>query len=829
MTKVQELRSDAEESRPTMDNQTAHQNGTRTPATLGLAMVKNEQDSIEAFVRHNLRFLNHLVIVDNGSVDGTRAILTQLAAEFPELVLAEDDAFGYNQSERMTRWLHEYQARFAADFILPLDADEFLDMEGEHSFHDILREIPEGGCGQIPWCTYVLTPGADISGRDPFHAMQHRRRTELPVRYKMILRLDGQSASGLELAQGNHAVRSTSGREIEVKRLNGLRLLHYPLRSLDQAKAKCVVGWMAYLALDPRTGETKQGHTWRSSFNKFVSEPSVDYQALCEMSLLYTQDPRVIDWTTDVVEEPSRLVYKRRYSTGHAMEATQLVARSWEQSVTYSGRHSPSLKIAALVKERRPADQAQQPTPVEQKTTETEALARMVQEGRTVEAIQHLEAALPKGETAELWNDWATLQCGSGDVAKAEKGYRRALELDRAHRQTAINLGLLLLARGQLQEGLNVLNPHAATLTVEEKAAVQTLVAPHRAAAQAKRSAALGNRGATPSYAASSSLVGSKRKFLIVVRAGDASLHPTWLEGCAERNWDLLVHSYGSNCSWSDQPGLEVIRAVGSDIQGPKMRAIHSLYTQKRDFFLSYDYICFADDDLAASLETINCMFLLCEHYGLELAQPALTHDSHMGNWGITMENTSFLLRYTNFVEVMCPVFSRAFLDLCAPTFNENLSGYGLDLLWSSWVSSPWKIAILDACPVRHTRASFSGHLYKMLAEMGVSPDQELIDFIKRWHLVREEDQIPGQVVVPTAVNLGGILRDQTRITVQNGQGVELMRALLNGFPRELATEPPKVLALLYPIIKQTLARYEHGDPDPDRPEREKMQQLAHR
>ena len=812
-----------------MDKQFEHQDRSHlgAPTTLGLAMVKNEQDSIEPFVRHNLRFLDHLVVVDNGSVDGTRAILTQLAAEFPNLVLAEDDVFGYNQSARMTRWLHDYQAIFAADFVLPLDADEFLDVQKEDGFRDILREIPEHGYGLIPWCTYVLTPNTDLSDEDPFRVMRHRRRKELPARFKAVIRLDGQSAADLELAQGNHAVRSTSGREVAVKRLDGLRLLHYPLRSLDQAKAKCVVGWMAYLALDPRTGETKQGHTWRSSFNKFISGPPVDHHALCEMSLLYTQDPRVIDWANDVVEELSPLVYERRYSTGQAIEATQLVARSWEQSVTYSGKHSPSLKIAALVNDQRPAEQMQQPNPVEQKVPEPDSLSRMVQEGRTAEAIQHLEAALLNGETAELWNDWATLQCGSGDLAKAEKGYRRAHQLDNAHRQTAINLGLLLLARGQLQEGSRVLNLHAATLTVEEKKAIEALLAPHRVVSQAAHPAVRGHN--EPSYPALSTLTGSRRKYLIVVRAGDASLHPTWLEGSTPRNWDLLVHSYGSECPWSNQGGVEIIRAVGSDIQGPKMRAIHSLYTQKRDLFLSYDYICLADDDLAASLETLNRMFLLCEHYGLELAQPALTHDSHMGNWGITMENTSFLLRYTNFVEVMCPVFSRAFLDLCAPTFNNNLSGYGLDLLWSSWVSSPWKIAILDACPVKHTRASFSGHLYKMLAELGVNPDQELIDFIKRWHLVREEDQIPGQVVVPTSANLGGILRDQTRLTVHDGQGVELMRALLSGFPRELASQHPKVMALLYPVIKQTLERYEHGDPDPDRPVREKTQELVHR
>ncbi len=796
--------------------------------TLGIAMVKNEQDSIEAFVRHNLRYLDHLVVVDNGSIDGTRAILTQLGAELPRLLLAEEEEFGYNQSERMTRWLHEYQGIYAADFVLPLDADEFLDTDGERNFHDLLRDIPEGGYGQIPWCTYVLTPGMDMSEKDPFRAMQHRRSRELPTRYKAVVRLDGQSAAGLQLTQGNHAVRATSDRELATKRLQGLRLLHYPLRSLDQAKTKFVVGWMAYLTLNPRAGETKMGHTWRSNFNTLLSGTPVDQLALCKMSLLYTQDPRTVDWANDVVEEPCRLVYERRYSTGEAMDATQLIARSWEQSVTHSGRYSPSLKIAALVKDQRPADEVQQPASLEQKATETDSLARMVQQGRTAEAVQHLEAALLKGETAELWNDWATLQCGSGDLTQAEKGYRRALQLDGAHRQTAVNLGLLLLARGQLQEGSKLLNPHAGTLTLDEKKAIQALSMPRPGAGKAAPSSSAIPNESTPSYSASSTLPSGRRRYLVIIRAGDGSLHPNWLEGSAERNWDLLVHSFGPQCPWENQEGVEIIRALGSDIQGPKMRAIHSLYIQKPELFLAYDYICVADDDLATNLETLNRMFILCEHYGLELAQPALTRDSYMANWGITMENNSFLLRYTNFVEVMCPVFSRAFFDLCAPTFNENLSGYGLDLLWSSWVSSPWKIAILDACTVRHARANFSGNLYKMLAGKGVDPNQELMDLIKRWHLVREEDQIPGQVVVPTTVTLGGILRDQTRITVQDGQGMEVMRALLNGFPPEIATKHPTALGLLYPVIQHTLARYEFGDPDPDRPSPVRSLQLAH-
>ncbi len=67
---------------------------------LGIAMVKNEADVIEAFVRHNLAFMDALVIIDNDSVDGTREILVQLIQEGLPLVLFDDPMVAYFQAKR---------------------------------------------------------------------------------------------------------------------------------------------------------------------------------------------------------------------------------------------------------------------------------------------------------------------------------------------------------------------------------------------------------------------------------------------------------------------------------------------------------------------------------------------------------------------------------------------------------------------------------------------------------------------------------------------------------------------------------------------------------
>jgi glycosyltransferase involved in cell wall biosynthesis len=439
----------------------------RVPKVAGIAMVKNEQDVIEAFVRHNIGLFDHLIVLDNGSVDDTRLILAKLAAEFRNLVVADDEQFGYTQSEQMTRLLHESQAVFAADFVVPLDADEFLDSADLNAFYGALEQIPAGGFGLIPWCTFVLSPDSvDSAACDPPRSMVWRRRVESPAYYKAILRLDGSSPADLEIEQGNHAVRSTSGRTLPAVRLSGLRLLHYPVRSRDQLIAKSVVGWMAYLAKDADAVERGQGIHWYSNFKRIADGQSIDLKQLCEMSFLYAQHPRIIDWNSDLVQETPQLNYERRYSEGRYAGSLELIVRSWErslmasQNVNQQTKATPEDNSEALGKAMRPAG---------------EAAAQLIGEGRPQDAVKVLEEAIVLGESADLWNDWATAQHCCGNAEECERGYHRALKLNGSHRQSAVNLGIFLISRGRLEEGVPLLEKHRNALTEEEKLAILRL------------------------------------------------------------------------------------------------------------------------------------------------------------------------------------------------------------------------------------------------------------------------------------------------------------------------------------------------------------------
>jgi len=108
-------------------------------------------------------------------------------------------------------------------------------------------------------------------------------------------------------------------------------------------------------------------------------------------------------------------------------------------------------------------------------------LAHSVVEGKSQEALKLLEAAIAEGETAELWNDWATVLHACGDLARAEAGYRCALKLNNLDRQAAVNLGFLLFAQGRLQEAMPFLERHKATLTAQEKQAIAEMAAHYQA------------------------------------------------------------------------------------------------------------------------------------------------------------------------------------------------------------------------------------------------------------------------------------------------------------------------------------------------------------
>lgn len=201
----------------------------------------------------------------------------------------------------------------------------------------------------------------------------------------------------------------------------------------------------------------------------------------------------------------------------------------------------------------------------------------------------------------------------------------------------------------------------------------------------------------------------TRRRFLVMARAGNTSLHRKWLQG-GERNFDLYLSCYG------DRPqeyagDAEVLR----EMKSTKWPAWNHHILEESELVASYAAVWFPDDDLLIDAAGISKMFDLFMAFDLALAQPALSHDSHFSH-PILLRDASYVLRYTNFVEVMGPVFSREALFHLHPTFAQSRTGWGLDYLWPYLLAEGGmgaKIGVIDAVSMTHTRPVGGGDIYQ--------------------------------------------------------------------------------------------------------------------
>jgi hypothetical protein len=197
------------------------------------------------------------------------------------------------------------------------------------------------------------------------------------------------------------------------------------------------------------------------------------------------------------------------------------------------------------------------------------------------------------------------------------------------------------------------------------------------------------------------------RRNLVIVRAGDDSVHEGWLRGGA-RSFDLIVSYYGD-----DPLRFRNDDALRIDQKGGKFDGLHSLFTQQPDLFRNYDHIWLADDDIVTQSETIDRLFAVMAEHDFLVAQPALSWNSHFA-YPVTLNFPHCHLRYSNFVEAMVPCFRADYLRRVWPIFDGFRFGWGMGVVWTRLMPEPLgRAAIVDACVVRHTRRMYSGSLYQ--------------------------------------------------------------------------------------------------------------------
>jgi hypothetical protein len=247
-----------------------------------ISIVRDEEDVIEAFVRHHAAYADVMHITLHRSRDGTRAILERLKREDLPLVLEEDESEHYAQSEVLTRLLHR-AIDDGAEFVLPLDADEFLSSETVEGVLGALEKADRGRVMLLPWKTYVPLE-SDPPERLVQRRIRHRRVHENPGYAKPLIPSALARHPSAMIPMGAHELL-LQGKPAPSITPGSLFLGHFPVRSEAQLRRKILQGWEAH-ERNPSKQPQENWH-WKSLVERCRDPKPVEAKELTSIASRY--------------------------------------------------------------------------------------------------------------------------------------------------------------------------------------------------------------------------------------------------------------------------------------------------------------------------------------------------------------------------------------------------------------------------------------------------------------------------------------------------------------------------------------------------------------
>jgi glycosyltransferase involved in cell wall biosynthesis len=217
----------------------------------GICRVRDETDLIGVTIAYHLGVgIDRVLVLDNGSSDGTREVLEHLERTAEVGVIRDRGPFrSGTMTTRLARWAHAQ----GADWVLPFDADEFwFAPRGD------LREVlAESGAGALRVGLVNFVQRRDQARSQAEALLTMTRRVSSPVGtpdFHEQLVEEGRIAfvegayppkwacrptAEVVYDTGSHGVLGALGPVVDTE---GLVILHAPLRSRASLEAKAVSG-----------------------------------------------------------------------------------------------------------------------------------------------------------------------------------------------------------------------------------------------------------------------------------------------------------------------------------------------------------------------------------------------------------------------------------------------------------------------------------------------------------------------------------------------------------------------------------------------------------
>ncbi len=299
----------------------------------GLAMVRNEADIIESFVRYNLQFLDEMIIVLHSPLDDTPRIVEQLKAEGLPIVIEYNHELGFSKADWMNKVARDVLAAKRADFLFMLDADEFIKSPSRAYLDEAISAIPVGATAALKWESYVPTPDDTSTERNVIKRIQHRSAKEAnPICKVTVCKRFADDAS-LTIADGNHAVlrgQGSSQRPVTHVAFRGLALAHFPVRSEAQMVSKALIGiWSRWLEKGSVDKSMNISNHWLHFYQDLMDGDHISSERLRDIALDYqcTQHRAGAAIDAALMHDPLPVNFELKYTSSKDVSSLSNIAR----------------------------------------------------------------------------------------------------------------------------------------------------------------------------------------------------------------------------------------------------------------------------------------------------------------------------------------------------------------------------------------------------------------------------------------------------------------------------------------------------------------------
>jgi hypothetical protein len=228
-----------------------------------VCMLRNEADILPAFLGHCSVLFDEVLVADHASCDGSTEILAAASRLMPLRVWR----FGYRGQlqHQVLSALAEHAFAHGADWVFPLDADEFPRVASRAAFEAALSDAPAGH-----WQWRNLWPIGPTAFQHLDAAHRYDSMLADTIKIASSRRLPPRQRAGF--GQGSHGIRGT---DLPTRHRIG-ELLHIPLRHPARVALKAMLGARANRARP----DWKLGEAWQWDMLGEVPEAGLRDRAL---------------------------------------------------------------------------------------------------------------------------------------------------------------------------------------------------------------------------------------------------------------------------------------------------------------------------------------------------------------------------------------------------------------------------------------------------------------------------------------------------------------------------------------------------------------------